>query len=218
MKLFVSGSTRQIRHLAAAGWGDVLGCLRVPGETPNTVPAGIKWAMDNGCYSGLKVAGIRRLLHHCAESMIGDNPPHFVNVPDVVCDWDSTLQTFLDFRSACLDRYGYIPWNLAICLQDGIPKDAWDQLHAIGAGAVFIGGSDHRFKLHYCERIAQEAAEDGAWVHCGRINGHNHLRRARDMGCIHSCDGSGFNCNPAALLPALKTLRNPRGEVQHDLF
>lgn len=204
MKLFVSGATRTVHQLAAAGYDDVLGCFRVPGETPNTVPDGMEWFMDNGCFTGLKPAAIKRLLWHCSERMHTDNPPHFITVPDVVGDWASTYVTFMDFRQICLDQYGTWPWHMAVVLQEGINQneDLWF------ADAIFVGGLTDEFKLKHCEPLMQQAHEEGKWVHVGRINGKRKIKYLRDMGCVDSFDGTGYSRWPDAnLIPAVKYLR-----------
>jgi len=209
MKLFVSGATTTVNRLLADGYGDVLGAFRVPGETPDTIPYGAEWAMDNGCFSGLKPTAIRRLLKQCAELDEYDKP-HFITVPDTICNWDATIEFFMEFREWCFELYGAIPWHLAVVLQDGIDvkDDRWQF-----ADALFIGGSDHEFKLKYCEPILQEAAESGMWVHAGRLNTQNKIRWANDMGCIHSFDGSGFSRWPDTnIVPMVKYLRAIRKE------
>lgn len=213
LKLLASGATTTVNRLLSDGYGDVLGCLRVPGETPDTVPIHAEWAMDNGCYSGLDALSICRLLGQCAELHEYDQP-HFITVPDTVCDWNATIDFFMEFRFWCFELYGSPPWHLAVVLQDGIDlkDDRWTF-----ADALFVGGSDHEFKLRYCEPILQEAANNGTWVHVGRINSKKNIRRMFDMGCVHSFDGSGYSRWPDAnLVPAVKYLRSL--DKQRSLF
>ena len=204
MKIFVSGATRTVASLISEWWSDHLGCLRVPGETPNTVPEGVDWGMDNGCYKGVNAKGINRLLWHCYQSEQGKDPCHFVTVPDVVGNWGETLEFFLMFREGCMEKYGYIPWTLAIVLQEGVSQyeDLWF------ADAIFVGGKDHDFKLKYCEPILQKAKADGKWVHMGRINGLKKIKYLHDMGCVDSFDGSGYSRFPGIYLkPAMQLMR-----------
>jgi hypothetical protein len=110
----------------------------------------------------------------------------------------------MDFREACLELYGYIPWHIAVVLQEGIvqTEDLWF------ADAIFVGGNCHDFKLKYCEPLMQQAHEDGKWVHVGRINGLKKMKWMHDMGCVDSFDGRSYSAWPDAnLRPAVEYLR-----------
>lgn len=168
------------------------------------------WAADNDAYSGFRPDRYLRMLDAILAGMIrrhGKHPPAFITVPDVVCDFEKTMDLYYDWHKEVGGR------GLARCLvlQNGIEKYierfGWNALPWEDVEAVFIGG-DTPFK--FCEEvrwIVRAAKTEGKWVHMGRVNSVKRMRYAMQIGC-DSCDGSGMARFPnAVLFPMLKALK-----------
>ena len=116
----------------------------------------------------------------------------FVAVPDVVGQWEQTLELWHRWHPV-VRSFGF---PVALVAQDGIAvsKVPWSEVDA-----VFIGGST-RFKLGNTARtIAGYAQALGKWVHMGRVNGRKRMLYARDIG-VQSVDGSSFSRFPDTVM------------------
>ena len=134
----------------------------------NSIPPGVSMGVDNECFTqpeafGKGEAFEAKLLRFSPAQVL------FANAPDVVGDWDETL-----------DRSG--PWLLhlaalgyppAIVLQDGATVDTvpWAAIEA-----VFIGGTTEWKLSPDAAELAQAARRRGKWVHMGRVNSLKRLR------------------------------------------
>lgn len=141
---------------------------------------GVKYAIDNGAFSGFSADKFRSLLKRQKASR---ERCIFVAVPDVVGSARRTLEVF---------RHWYpliCTWPLAFVAQDGV-EDVdipWDLI-----AAVFIGGSTE-FKLSVAaEQVVRAAQAIGKWVHVGRVNTPNRVARFGKLG-IDSIDGTGIS-------------------------
>ncbi len=145
--------------------------------------------IDNGCFSqpdSFTVEAYRRLTSDYPTAI-------FATVPDVVADWDGTLQRWRSFPK------NDWPVPLAIVLQDGatVSTIPWHEI-----GAVFVGGSTE-WKLGSDARaIVAAANERGIWAHMGRVNGRRRLLYAEWIGC-DSADGTHLAFGPDQKLPEL---------------
>lgn len=106
----------------------------------------------------------------------------FAALPDVVGDWDRSLE-----RSApWFSRVRELGYPTAMVLQDGYREGTfpWDEVDAL-----FVGGSTE-FKLGpaAAEAVA-EAKMRGKHVHMGRVNTRKRLRYAASIGC-DTADGT----------------------------
>ncbi len=137
------------------------------------------WAIDNGAFSGFKVAEFMSLIeregHHRNKCL-------FVTAPDVVGSARRTLEVFEHWFPK-LSR-----WRIALVCQDGqenlpIP---WGHIHA-----VFIGGSTNWKGSAAVVQIIQAAQILGKHVHVGRVNRAERWKHFENLG-VDSVDGSGI--------------------------
>jgi hypothetical protein len=150
-----------------------VGFLKQPGSG-NVVPAGMPWALDNGCFAG--PFNHRRFMALVAPDAL------FCVLPDVVADWPATLERSMTWIEPVRGAGG----RPAIVLQDGATPDAvpWGDVDA-----VFVGGST-RWKLGSAvPGLVAEAKRRGLWAHMGRVNSLRRLRLAKAIGC-DSADGT----------------------------
>lgn len=119
----------------------------------------------------------------------------FAVVPDVVADHAATLELWKQ-NFAQVHTFGY---PAAFVLQDGATyKDVpWSELDVL-----FIGGSTAYKLAEQTWRIIERAASNGVWVHMGRVNTFNRLRRAAAHG-VSSVDGTTLAIAPDTNLPVL---------------
>lgn len=138
------------------------------------------WAIDNGGFKRLDVAGLFSLMereHHHRENCL------FVAVPDVVGSAQRTLELF-DHFAPQMDG-----WSLALVCQDGqenlpIP---WERI-----ATVFIGGTTNWKCSDHVAAIIKTALILGKHVHGGRVNTPERFRWFEDQGA-HSIDGTGLS-------------------------
>jgi hypothetical protein len=138
------------------------------------------WAIDNGGFREVDVAGLEALLaredHHKENC-------RFVAVPDIVGSARRTLEVFERWKTR-------IPpgWKLALVCQDGqedLPLP-WDDIEA-----VFIGGSTKWKLSEHVRHIIRSAKVLGKWTHIGRVNDPARFQHFEEMGA-DSCDGTGL--------------------------
>lgn len=149
------------------------------------VKNGMKWALDNGQFSGkvpienlvLKMETMKEYKSTCL----------FVVAPDVVGDAKSTIALYPEWRET-IRSFGF---PAAFVGQDGLedyglPNDF---------DAFFIGGST-KWKLSKAAReLAQEAKRRGKWLHMGRVNSLARIHYAESIGC-DSVDGTHIIFEP----------------------
>lgn len=181
MMLLVSGSPRMVTSLAQQ-WAGQLGHLLTPanGNSVQAIAAtGLRWAVDNGAYSGFDEARFLRLLARCR----GRPNLLWVVAPDVVANARQTLAQW--------------PWWAVLIRGMGFPaalvlQDGQEDLEMPVADAYFVGGST-RWKLSLTAAdLMAEAKRRGKWVHMGRVNSMRRLQLAWDRGA-DSVDGSSYS-------------------------
>lgn len=137
------------------------------------------WAIDNGGYKRLEIAGLNALLTREAHHK---DACKFVTVPDIVGSAQRTLELFDHFRSMLSG------WKLAFACQDGqenvpIPWTLID--------AVFIGGTTNWKCGPHVVNIIKVAQVLGKWTHVGRLNSPGRFEHFHKLG-VDSADGTGL--------------------------
>lgn len=187
--LLVSGATKTIKKYKD---NPNLGFLLTPrgGHDINIIiDYGLKWAMDNDCFTGFNEQAFINTL----KRIQGKQGCLFVNAPDVVGNAELTLKQF-EYWQPIIKSYD-LPVSLVA--QDGLDKC---DVHWTKFGALFIGGTTE-FKLGaYVRELVKEARLRGKFVHMGRVNSKKRINYARLIGC-NSVDGSGFSMFPDTLIP-----------------
>lgn len=172
--------TSEDLEVCAAELGDGVGVGQLLTPLTRFAYRGGRYAIDNGAFAGLEVAGFSRLLDR--------QKPHrdqciFVASPDVVGSARRTLEVFEHWYPKL---HG---WPIALVIQDGIEDlpIPWRLIQA-----VFIGGST-AFKLSAAaaQVIAAAKALD-KWVHVGRVNTPERFDKFLALGA-DSIDGSGIS-------------------------
>lgn len=132
--------------------------------------------IDNGCFTRPDDFTIDRYRDLVADHLAS----LFATVPDVVGDWNATLERWDAFPK---DDW---PVPLAIVLQDGATVETvpWHEV-----GAVFVGGTTEWKLGAKAAAIVAEANARGVWAHMGRVNSQRRLRYADWIGC-DSADGT----------------------------
>jgi hypothetical protein len=191
VRLLVSGATATLSTLLPAH-ADRLGMLLVPGagNAPLSIPDGLPWACDNGCFVGLDPARFLALL----AKIVGKPGLLWVTVPDVVGDAAETLRRFYVWEPVLAGPVG-LP--LAYVAQDGAEQLdlPWGRMRAL-----FVGGSTAWKESKAAADLIGEAKRRGRWVHVGRVNTRRRLEMALAWGA-DSVDGSGFSRWPAIRIP-----------------
>ena len=128
----------------------------------------------------------------------------FVAMPDVVGSARRTLELYSYFAP----EFASVP--RALVCQDGqenldIP---WDSVEA-----VFIGGTNAFKDSEHSMQIAKAAKILGKWVHVGRVNSVDRVRRWKNI--ADSCDGSGLSRYDHMLAAAVKECR---GELVSPVY
>jgi len=198
MRILVSGATPTVNEMLCGPYSYMLGKFLTP-NNGNDLDLLIRstpwWAIDNGAYSKFVYDKFWNLL---IETWIRQQAgmPLFVAVEDVVADGKRTLDLFMDWKIHLEDEIGFIPWNLALVLQNGMEDMdlPWDEFPA-----VFVGGTTD-WKLYGAISLAKEAKRRGKYVHVGRVNTHRRLRWARDVLGADSVDGTNFTRFPRVKL------------------
>lgn len=159
-----------------------IGYIDTPSQG-NKRPENVDWCADNGCFS-------ERWNETKWWQWLDKQPRtmRFATVPDVVADWNATLERFEQYAPQ-MTTAGF---PIAVVAQDGaqISSVPWQRI-----SAVFIGGSTEWKLSKTSEAIIQEANRLSIWCHVGRVNTFRRLRWARDAGA-NSVDGTMLTFQP----------------------
>lgn len=167
----------------------LLGFIDTPAQGNRREP-NVDWIADNGCYSNRWNADHWwKWLTRQPQTM------RFCTAPDVVGDWQATLDLFATWSPAMSARR--LP--IACVAQDGATNETMPW-HAISA--VFIGGSTEWKLSKDSEAIVAEANRRSTWAHIGRVNTLRRLQWAKQIGA-NSVDGTMLTFNPTARLRQL---------------
>ena len=167
----------------------LLGFIDTPAQGNVREPE-VDWCADNGCYSSKWDE-----QKWWAWLVRQDRTMRFATCPDVVGDWDATVERFNKFQLKM--KAEGLP--VACVAQDGATHTTipWDDIDC-----VFIGGTTE-FKLSATsEQIMREGNMRGVWVHVGRVNSLRRLKWAKARGA-DSCDGTFLTFGPDVNLPKL---------------
>lgn len=153
----------------------------------NRIPEGIAIGIDNECFLRPEKFGDgERYLQMVLDT--ADREVLFATAPDVVGDWDATLERSLPWSSRLRDAG--VP--AAIVGQDGASDASvpWDDFDVL-----FLGGTtEWKLGADAAELVAC-AKRRGLWVHMGRVNSLKRLRYADAIGC-DSADGTFIAFGP----------------------
>lgn len=164
------------------------------------------YAIDNGRFTRPDLYDDDRYLGYL------DGKPRsalFATAPDVVGDWDGTLEMSLPMLSL-IRKTGH---RAAVCLQEGVTVDGipWSEIDA-----VFIGGGDAFKTATITQDIVDHANSIGLWTHMGRVNTRRRIRQAKAMGC-KSVDGTTIGFEPDVKLPFVVRSLEAGGYLQGEL-
>lgn len=164
-----------------------LGAIITPTQgNRHLVTNAITAMIDNGCFTRPNDFTIDRY-----RELVASHPASlFATVPDVVGNWDATLNRWHEFP-----KDGWqVP--LAIVLQNGATVESvpWHEI-----GAVFVGGTTDWKLGPEARSIVAEAKARNVWAHMGRVNSQRRLRYADWIGC-DSADGTFLVFAPDANL------------------
>lgn len=161
----------------------LLGVLVTP-DSSRTIPEGVTWAADNGCYARGERFDLDRYLRWLERPRGELDRCLFAVAPDVVGDAEATWR-----RSApVLPILRALGYRAALVAQDGF-FDA-EAVDWSLVDALFIGGTNawKRTDRGGYAAIA-EGKRRGLWVHVGRVNGQPFLRHVTAAGA-DSADGT----------------------------
>lgn len=187
MLYLATASGPKVRDAMTAG---LLGAINTP-ATNHTLPVGVPWCADNGCFSDKFDEAKWWAWLQCQDPA----DCLFAVAPDVVGDAAATLER----SEPWLDRMAALGFRVAFVLQDGqesLPVP-WDRIDA-----VFIGGSTEWKLGPHARQLAAQAKARGKWVHMGRVNSERRFQYARHIGC-DSADGTYLAFGPDTNLPTL---------------
>lgn len=140
--------------------------------------------IDNGLFSeagrrNFTMGGYLDLIDELTEAAPGE--ALWATAPDVVGDWEATLEQSLPSLPPIRDRVG-----AALVTQDGATSETvpWDEFDCL-----FVGGSTEWKLSPISVRIMREAKRRGKWVHVGRVNSLKRMKEVEKAGA-DSCDGT----------------------------
>ncbi len=192
MIYYANPSTDAIRDCMSAG---TLGCIVTPRQGNITFPDdGWDVIADNGCFSNkwnekewfAWLLGLPRSIRFAVAPDVFDasgRPTH-----------DETLELWGVYAPR-IERAGFTP--AFVCQVGASPSTV-----PTDASVLFIGGTTEWKLGKEAAAIARAAADDGRWVHMGRVNSHRRMRIADSMGCS-SVDGTYLTFGPDVNLPRL---------------
>jgi len=184
---------RNFEALKAAGWA-----FMVSPDTirKNRFPVGCPYAIDNGAWAAFKNGTTWDPRPFMALVEQYGEGAEFVVAPDIVAGGLGSLSVSVSW----LDRLSTVA-RVLIPVQDGMtPEDVRPYLSArVG---LFVGGSTE-WKLDTLGAWGDLAAETGAYLHVGRVNTRQRIRRCAMAGA-DSFDGSGVSIFTDTILPRLQ--------------
>lgn len=198
-------SSDRIRAAMRAGR---IACMTTPRQG-NRVPAGARWAADNGVY-GNGYPGDAAWWEWLTSRPYPRGLCLFATAPDVVADAAATLERSVPW----LGRIRAAGYPAALCAQDGLERLAvpWPELDVL-----FLAGSTTWKLGPAAADLAAQALARGKRVHMGRVSSRRRWSYAEHIGC-HSVDGTFLAFGPDRNLPELlgwtEQLPLPLAELQ----
>lgn len=135
------------------------------------------FAVDNGAFSKLNIAGLTRILKRYYDSR---KSCLFVAIPDKVGDHKETVALWEKY-SGIADGY-----KKAFVAQDGFEG------FPCNAEALFVGGTDSFKDSKEADNIVAIARMLGMHTHVGRVNTPKRFNHFHNIG-VDTCDGSGVS-------------------------
>jgi len=169
----------------------MVGYLRQPnysrGISGRLTPEGRYWAADTGIY-GNPAFDFDKYLTLLEQWMPNIRTCLFATAPDVVADWEATLDRSLP----AIPEIKQLGYPVAVVLQDGATSETvpWSVIDA-----VFVGGSTKWKLSEAAYSLVAEAKDKGIWAHMGRVNSLRRLRAAQVAG-YDSADGTHIRFAP----------------------
>jgi hypothetical protein len=161
-------------------------------------PPGQLWAADTGCFRDPGSFNFARYLIWLNELAANGDAERclFATAEDRVGNAALTLELSWP-QFAYIQEIGY---EVALVAQDGLENERvpWEEFECL-----FIGGTNAWRKTEAPYRLAQEAREQGKWLHMGRVNSLKAMRRAEQYGC-DSVDGTFLKFAPDTNLPRMQ--------------
>jgi len=161
------------------------------GLHPVMLDAGRPWALDNGVFTdsfepekfSSKLEAVRKWIDTCL----------FVVCPDVVGDFQATLERFSNFAPYLHS----LDFPVGLATQDGltIKGTPWDEFDVL-----FVGGTDQHKLGPEAGALIAEGIERGKWIHIGRVNSP---KRMRQFWRADSWDGTHIGFEPDRATPKI---------------
>lgn len=176
--MYMAATNSTLHHHEDARDNPMIGIMANPdnGAVPAEIQQGRSWCTDNGAYSGRFNPAVYE------QWLDGLMPYHrtcrFAVSPDVIGDWDRTLELFEVWKRKIRSRG--LP--AAIVLHRGCTPEILPD-----ADALFIPASNLDDPL--LPVLVKEARRRGMWVHLGRVNSLKRMQWAKRLGC-DSADGT----------------------------
>lgn len=168
-----------------------IGYMVTPNSWRRTMPAGLPWAADTGCFTNPDAFDLNLYLRRLDEWTDQAGPPLFATAPDVVGDPQETWRRSMPVLPVLRAR-GH---QAAFVSQDGLSDPDWDAFDCL-----FTGGTTEWKLSEAAYQLAIEAKRRGKWVHMGRVNGGGRLAAAAAAG-YDSADGTKVGFGPDRNLP-----------------
>lgn len=158
----------------------------------------IQYGLDNGAFTDFNEVAWRTMVGEG----LADELCLWIAMPDIVGDWDTTLEQFWHYQESTKTP----PEKSAIVLQDNLILDQipWDDITCI-----FLGGTDLFKKSHLAFEAVLQAKAKKKWVHVGRVNTRKNVARWFDF--ADTIDGSGIARFDHQLLEAVETIKSLQG-------
>ncbi len=172
---------------------------------------GVKWALDNGCYSQFHEVKWLKM----AIDGLTDSDCLWITLPDEIGCHRATINLFKKYRKI-LNRITpmLLPSNkFAFVLQDGCHSAdvPWKHINC-----VFLGGSTEFKYSRGAWKILEKAKSLGKWVHIGRVNTKGRIVYFYDI--ADSIDGSGLAKYTHMLDDAIDVIKELKGTTQEKII
>lgn len=158
MRYYATASGPRVRDAMAAG---LLGMIATP-AAGNTVPTGVDWCADNGCFTPGRYPGDTAYLRWLGQRADRAGRCAFATAPDVPFNAAATLVRAVPM----LERIRAAGYPAALVAQDGLEDlpISWSSFDAL-----FLGGTTQWKLGPAAARLARKARQRGLWVHMGRV-------------------------------------------------
>lgn len=171
-----------------------VGVILTPAMGNATIPPGLVWAADTGCFKDPDGFDLGRYLRFLARWGAQAGPGLFATAPDVLADPAETWRR----SEPVLPVLRELGHRAALVAQDGLADPPWDEFDCL-----FVGGTTGWKLAEGTWRLALEAKARGKWVHLGRVNSWRRYGAAHASAAYDSADGTYLGWGPDTNLPKL---------------